>query len=127
MKNFYYDHYYNKRFGRHLPRQIKNAEFVLVPKFLEGTSLGELANFMIENDIDQVNTQETSKAANYDVLTYWDNEGVVTPENLAIFKEKAIKVKQPFSYMYLYKQQDVPQHMVDAQNKAGIQVMKKNT
>lgn len=125
MKNFYYDHYYNKRFGRHLPRQIKNAEFVLVPKFLEGTSLGELANFMIENDIDQVNTQETSKAANYDVLTYWDNEGVVTPENLAIFKEKAIKVKQPFSYMYLYKQQDVPQHITDAQNKAGIQVMKK--
>lgn len=125
MKNFYYDHYYNKRFGRHLPRQIKNAEFVLVPKFLEGTSLGELANFMIENDIDQVNTQETSKAANYDVLTYWDNEGVVTPENLAVFKEKAKEVKQPFSYMYLYKQQDVPQHMVDAQNKAGIQVMKK--
>ena len=125
MKNFYYDHYYNKRFGRHLPRQIKNAEFVLVPKFLEGTSLGELANFMIENDIDQVNTQETSKAANYDVLTYWDNEGVVTPENLAVFREKAKEVKQPFSYMYLYKQQDVPQHMVDAQNKAGIQVMKK--
>ena len=125
MKNFYYDHYYNKRFGRHLPRQIKNAEFVLVPKFLEGTSLGELANFMIENDIDQVNTQETSKAANYDVLTYWNNEGVVTPENLAVFREKAKEVKQPFSYMYLYKQQDVPQHMVDAQNKAGIQVMKK--
>lgn len=125
MKNFYYDHYYNKRFGRHLPRQIKNAEFVLVPKFLEGTSLGELANFMIENDIDQVNTQETSKAANYDVLTYWNNDGVVTPENLDIFKEKAKEVKQPFSYMYLYKQQDVPQHMVDAQNKAGIQVMKK--
>lgn len=125
MKNFYYDHYYNNRFGRHLPRQIKNAEFVLVPKFLEGTSLGELASFMIENDIDQVNTQETSKAANYDVLTYWDNEGVVTPDNLAVFKEKAIKVKQPFSYMYLYKQQDVPQHITDAQNKAGIQVMKK--
>lgn len=125
MKNFYYDHYYNNRFGRHLPRQIKNAEFVLVPKFLEETSLGELANFMIENDIDQVNTQETSKAANYDVLTYWDNEGVVTPDNLAAFKEKAIKVKQPFSYMYLYKQQDVPQHITDAQNKAGIQVMKK--
>lgn len=125
MKNFYYDHYYNNRFGRHLPRQIKNAEFVLVPKFLEGTSLGELANFMIENDIDQVNTQETSKAANYDVLTYWNNEGVVTSENLAVFKEKAIKVKQPFSYMYLYKQQDVPQHITDAQNKAGIQVMKK--
>lgn len=125
MKNFYFDHYYNNKFGRHLPRQIKNAEFVLVPKFLEGTSLGQLANFMIENDIDQINTQETSKAANYDVLTYWDNNGEVTPENIANFKEKAIKVKQPFSYMYLYKQQDVPQHITDAQNKAGIQVMKK--
>lgn len=125
MKNFYYDHYFNNRFGRHLPRQIKNAEFVLVPKFLKGTSLGQLADFMIENDIDQVNTQETSKAANYDVLIYWDNEGVVTPENLADFTSKAIKVKQPFSYMYLYKQQDVPQHIQDAQNKAGIQVMKK--
>lgn len=125
MKNFYYDHYYNNKFGRHLPRQIKNAEFVLVPKFLKGTSLGQLADFMIENDIDQINTQETSKAANYDVLTYWDNEGVVTPENLTKFKANATNVKQPFSYMYLYKQQDVPQHMQDTQNKAGIQVMKK--
>lgn len=125
MKNFYFDHYFNNRFGRHLPRQIKNAEFVLVPKFLQGTSLGQLADFMIENDIDQVNTQETSKAANYDVLTFWDNEGIVTPENLADFTSKATKVKQPFSYMYLYKQQDVPQHIQDAQNKAGIQVMKK--
>lgn len=125
MKNFYYDHYYNNKFGRHLPRQIKNAEFVLVPKFLTGTSLGQLADFMIENDIDQVNTQETSKAANYDVLTFWDNNGEVTPENLANFKSKATKVKQPFSYMYLYKQQDVPQHIQDSQNKAGIQVMKK--
>lgn len=125
MKNFYFDHYYNDRFGRHLPRQIKNAEFVLVPKFLKGTTLGQLADFMIENDIDQINTQETSKAANYDVLTYWDNNGEVTPENLADFKSKATKVKQPFSYMYLYKQQDVPQHITNAQNKAGIQVMKK--
>lgn len=125
MKNFYFDHYFNNRFGRHLPRQIKNAEFVLVPKFLQGTSLGQLADFMIENDIDQVNTQETSKAANYDVLTFWDNNGEVTPENLADFTSKATKVKQPFSYMYLYKQQDVPQHIQDAQNKAGIQVMKK--
>ena len=125
MKNFYYDHYYNKRFGRHLPRQIKNAEFVLIPKFLKGTSLGILADYMIENDIDQINTQETSKAANYDVLTFWDNNGVLTEDNLKVFKEKAIKVKQPFSYMYLYKQQDVPQHMTDAKNKAGIQVMKK--
>ena len=125
MKNFYFDHYYNSKFGRHLPRQIKNAEYVLVPKFLKDTSLGKLADIMIELDIDQINTQETSKAANYSTLTFWDNNGVATEESIEAFRQAAPAVKQPFSYMYLYKQQDVPQHLVDARNKAGIQVMKK--
>ena len=125
MKNFYFDHYYNNKFGRHLPRQIKNAEYVLVPKFLKGTSLGRLADIMIELDIDQINTQETSKAANYSTLTFWDNEGNITEEAIEKFRQAVPVNKQAYSYMYLYKQQDVPQHMVDAKNKAGIQVMKK--
>ena len=125
MKNFYFDHYYNEKFGRHLPRQIKNAEYVLVPKFLKGTSLGRLADIMIELDIDQVNTQETSKAANYSTLTFWDNNGEVSEEAIETFRQKAPANKQAYSYMYLYKQQDVPQHILDARNKAGIQVMKK--
>ena len=125
MKNFYFDHYYNNKFGRHLPRQIKNAEYVLVPKFLKDTSLGKLANIMIELDIDQINTQETSKAANYSTLTFWDNNGEVTEEAIEAFRQAAPANKQAYSYMYLYKQQDVPQHILDARNKAGIQVMKK--
>ena len=125
MKNFYFDHFYNDKFGRHLPRQIKNAEYVLVPKFLKDTSLGKLADIMIELGIDQVNTQETSKAANYSTLTFWDNNGVATEENIEAFSRDAVNNKQPYSYMYLYKQQDVPQHILDARNKAGIQVMKK--
>lgn len=125
MKNFYFDHYYNNKFGRHLPRQIKNAEYVLVPKFLKDTSLGKLADIMIELDIDQINTQETSKAANYSTLTFWDNNGEVTEEAIEAFRQAAPANKQAYSYMYLYKQQDVPQHILDARNKAGIQVMKK--
>ena len=125
MKNFYFDHFYNDKFGRHLPRQIKNAEYVLVPKFLKDTSLGKLADIMIELGIDQVNTQETSKAANYSTLTFWDNNGIATDEAVEAFRQAAPNNKQPYSYMYLYKQQDVPQHILDAKNKAGIQVMKK--
>ena len=124
MKNFYYDQYYDENLHRHVSRQIKNAEFVLVPKFLEGTSLGVLANIMIENDIDQVNTQETSKAVNYNVLDFWDNEGNMIAD-VDTFTKRAIETKMPYSYMYLYRQQEVPQHIEDAKNKAGIQVMKK--
>lgn len=125
QKNFYYDHYYDEDLRRHVSRQIKNAELVLVPKFLgEDTSLGKLAKIMIENDIDQINTQETSKATNYDVLDFWDNDGNMI-ENVEEFTKQAVKTKKPFSYMYLYRQQEVPQHIIDAKNKAGIQVMKK--
>lgn len=125
QKNFYYDHYYDENLKRHVSRQIKNAELVLVPKFLgENTSLGKLAKIMIENDIDQVNTQETSKAVNYDVIDFWDNDGNMLG-NVEEFTKRAIETKKPFSYMYLYRQQEVPQHIIDAKNKAGIQVMKK--
>ncbi len=125
QKNFYYDHYYDKDLKRHVSRQIKNAEFILVPKFLgEDTSLGKLAKIMIENDIDQVNTQETSKAVNYDVIDFWDNNGNMV-EDVDKFIKAAVETKKPFSYMYLYRQQEIPQHMIDAKNKAGIQVMKK--
>lgn len=126
FKNFYYDQYYDNNIGRHVSRQIKNAEFVLVPKFLgEDTSLGRLARIMIENDIDQVNTQETSKATNYEVIEYWDEKTGKATTDLNGFAERAKQVKKPFSYMYLYRQQEVPQHLVDEQNKAGIQIMKK--
>ena len=126
FKNFYYDQYYDTNLNRHVSRQIKNAEFVLVPKFLgEDTSLGRLARIMIDNDIDQVNTQETSKATNYEVIEYWDEKTGIATNDLEGFAKQAVAVKHPYSYMYLYRQQEVPQHILNQQNKAGIQVMKK--
>lgn len=35
---------------------------------------------MVDNDIDQINTVETDKAAKRNVLEYWDNDGNVTVE-----------------------------------------------
>ena len=134
-KNFYYDQYYDPVFKRHVSRQIKNAEFVLIPKYLghyengkyiPDTSLGRLCKIMIDNGIDQCNTKETSKAANYEVIEFWDAKtGEVKYKSDAEFAKKAKYVAKPYSYMYLYRQQEVPQHMKDAHNKAGIQMAKK--
>ena len=128
QKNFYYDQHYNKELGVTAPRQIKNAEFVIIPKFVQGTDLEKVYNLMVEQDIDQLNTQETSKAGKANVLTLWDNDGVLTDEAIADFKDalssETSEAVELFSYNNLYKQQDVPQHM-DTENKAGIQIMKK--
>lgn len=125
QKNFYYDHKYDSYTGVHYPRQIKNAEFVLIPELLKGTQLKELYNFMHKYGIGQVNTNETSKAAKKNVLTFWDNDGNINPnfeQDLISNNENAI---EDYYYRFLYKQQDVPEHMKCAQNKAGVQITKK--
>ena len=115
---------YDHNTGLYYPRQIKNAEFVLIPKLLpEGSKLREVYDFMKANHIDQLNTAETSKAANRDVLTIFDEK----TGNLVEGFKNALEPRhiQEYSYKYLYKQQEVPQHMADANNKAGAQIMKK--
>ena len=124
QKNFYYDQYYDEQTGVIVPRQIKNAEFVLVPQFIKGTQLEQIYNLMKKHDIDQLNTEETSKAGKHNVLTLWDNEGNLTQKNLDDFDAKADGATEYFNYNYLYTQQETPQH-VNAENKAGIQIMKK--
>ena len=141
QKNIYYDMYYDKITGRVVPRQIKNAEFVLVPQFIEGTELAEVYKFMKANGIGQINTDETSKASNNYIVDIFDENGVLKQEivdsnnesNLkddakkkAVrkYKELIAKAKQEYSYNYLYEQQKVPQHMF-ADNKFAIQIAKK--
>ena len=131
QKNVYYDIMYDEITGTYYPRQVKNAEFVLIPKFLpkdkDGnftTDLGKLYQLMRYHDIGQVNTYETLKAGKKNVLTLWDNEG-----NAHFYEfSKALEddtVVENFYYRYLYKQQDVVDHMKDERNKAGIQFTKK--
>lgn len=125
QKNFYYDQYYDKDLNTIAPRQIKNAEFVLVPRFIKGTQLEQVYNAMKANDIDQLNTEETSKAGKARVLTLFDTKtGEVTEEHLKDFNNKAEAYSEEYDYNHLYTQQETPQHM-NAKNKAGIQIMKK--
>ncbi len=80
QKNIYYDLYYDPVTNRKIPRQIKNAEFVLVPQFIEGTELEQVYDFMRANDIHQINTDETSKAANGYIVDIFDEDGSLKQE-----------------------------------------------
>lgn len=124
QKNFYYDMYYDELTGVMAPRQIKNAEFVLVPRLIRGTELEQIYNTMIKHGIDQLNTEETSKAGKTNVLTLWDKEGNLTKEWQKDFDNNIKSAVETFSYNYLYTQQETPQH-INSENKAGIQIMKK--
>ena len=123
-KNFYFDKPYDSRTGTFAPRQIKNAEFVLIPKLLpKDSELIKVYNWMMKNDIGQLNTAETSKAAKKNIFTIWNGK---TGEFNKNFEETFTNdYVENYYYQYLYKQQDVPQHLVDEENKAGSQIMKK--
>lgn len=125
QKNFYYDQYFDPISKKFVPRQIKNAEFVLVPRFIRGTQLEQVYNLMKDNNIDQLNTEETSKAGKARVLEIFDSKtGEVTQEHIDDFNAHAQAYAEYYDYNHLYTQQETPQHM-DAENKAGIQIMKK--
>lgn len=135
QKNFYYDQYYNPETKTIMPRQIKNAEFVLVPRFVEGTQLEVVEKLMKKYGIDQLNTEETSKAGKSYILEVFDEdtgdvkediikefeEGSKSTSEFGLVAKDAIEL---YNYNYLYTQQETPQH-VNAKNKAGIQVVKK--
>jgi len=136
QKNFYYDQHYNSDTRVIGPRQIKNAEFVIVPRFVQGTELEKVYDLMKKYGIDQLNTSETSKASkSYELELFDSNTGLMKEDILAELADTSGKTKskfgqvvndaiEEFDYNHLYTQQETPQH-IDASNKAGIQIMKK--
>ena len=80
---------------------------------------------MKDNGIDQLNTEETSKAGKARVLEIFDSKtGEVTQKHIEDFNAHAKDYVEEYDYNHLYTQQETPQHM-NAENKAGIQIMKK--
>ena len=124
QKNFYFDKVFDADTGQFIPRQIKNAEFVLIPKLLpKDSDLIKIYEWMRKNDIGQLNTAETDKAAKKNIFTIWDEQtGEFDEEFESKFQDSYI---QTYKYKYLYKQQDVPQHMINEENKLGSQISKK--
>ncbi len=125
QKNFYYDLEYDNESKLMNPIQIKNAEYVLIPRFLGNSELGALAKLMQEHNIGQANFTTTEKATTSNVLTFWDTYGnFPSKEKLKVFTSGLDINYKVGWYSNLYLQQDVPQHM-DGENKAGLQIVKK--
>lgn len=125
QKNFYYDLEIDNDAKLANPIQIKNAEFVLIPRFLGNSELGLLAKYMTDNNIGQVNFTTTEKATTNRVLEFWDAHGKFpSKEGLKQFNEDIQTKYKTGWYSNLYTQQDIPQHM-DGENKAGLQIVKK--
>lgn len=125
QKNFYYDLEIDNDAKLANPIQIKNAEFVLIPRFLGNSELGLLAKYMTDNNIGQVNFTTTEKATTNRVLEFWDAHGKFpSKERLKRFNEDIRTKYKTGWYSNLYMQQDIPQHM-DGENKAGLQIVKK--
>lgn len=125
QKNFYYDLEIDNDAKLANPIQIKNAEFVLIPRFLGNSELGALAKYMTDNNIGQVNFTTTEKATTNRVLEFWDAHGKFpSKEMLKRFNEDIQTKYKTGWYSNLYTQQDIPQHM-DGENKAGLQIVKK--
>lgn len=125
QKNFYYDLEIDNDAKLANPIQIKNAEFVLIPRFLGNSELGLLAKYMTENNIGQVNFTTTEKATTNRVLKFWDAHGKFPSKKTLEGFVSDIQTKYKTGwYSNLYTQQDIPQHM-DGENKAGLQIVKK--
>lgn len=125
QKNFYYDLEIDNDAKLANPIQIKNAEFVLIPRFLGNSELGALAKYMTDNNIGQVNFTTTEKATTNRVLEFWDSHGKFpSKEKLKQFNLDIQTKYKTGWYSNLYTQQDIPQHM-DGENKAGLQIVKK--
>ena len=125
QKNFYYDLEIDNDAKLANPIQIKNAEFVLIPRFLGNSELAALAKYMTDNNIGQVNFTTTEKATTNRVLEFWDSHGKFpSKEKLKQFNLDIQTKYKTGWYSNLYIQQDIPQHM-DGENKAGLQIVKK--
>lgn len=125
QKNFYYDLEVDNDAKLANPIQIKNAEFVLIPRFLGNSELGLLAKYMTDNNIGQVNFTTTEKATTNRVLEFWDSHGKFpSKKKLEMFTSDIQTKYKTGWYSNLYTQQDIPQHM-DGENKAGLQIVKK--
>mgnify|MGYP006982716862 CR=1 FL=1 len=125
-KNFYYDITFDESLGIYVPRQIKNAEFVLIPELLPNNSpLRKLYDFMIRNDIQQVNTKETDKASKKNVLKLFNDDGTFINENDADSLVNNLEGNNYYYYKHLYKQQNIVSHLKDKENKIGLQFARK--
>lgn len=120
QKNFYFDYRYDEKMGKMKPVQVKNAEVVLTPSMIKNLQLQELNDAMIELGIAQLNVESGEKIGTTKIATIHDTNGNLRDN----FKDKLSNSITQYHYESLRKQQDNPDHIVDEENKRGVQISK---
>lgn len=122
QKNFYYGYDFDETLSIFVPNQVKNTESVLVPRFIKGTELEKLDEAMKANEIVQVNFSSAEKTGSKYIANVTNENGDL---NFDVLNEEFAKGKRKYYYKNLRKQQDVVNHMIDEDNKLGVQIAKK--
>ncbi len=120
QKYFSYSRQMMKDFPTLSSYQFKNSTMVLVPNFIQGTEWEDVHNFMKQVGADQLNFDSSTKLGGVHTFNISDKNGNFKLPN--VDDVKSMITEHPVSSLYI--QQDIPSHLVDSDNKAGVQLMK---
>ena len=122
QKNFYYGMEYDETLGMNVPDQIKNSEYVLIPKFIAGTQLETLHNIMKRNDLAQVDMASARKVGHRNIVSLFNSNTFAIEDTGEVLDNLIKSSTVELKYQNLKRQQDIANHIKDSKNKLGTQI-----
>lgn len=120
LKNFYYGYDYSSNHNMRIPVQIKNSAQLIHPLLHENTGLSELADFLDQNNIDQLNFASAEKTGSLKIANIANSDGSLNLNEET--KKELLATKREHSFRNLRKQQEVVNHGKDHNNTLGKQI-----
>lgn len=130
QKNFYYSYRFNPQYNMFVPVQVKNSEQVLLNDLIKGSQLEQMRDSMYKlSDVNnpetvgniQIDVESSTKIGAETIVTLHDKDGNILDLDIDNLKTKL----STRYYADLGVQLDVPDHMVDEENKLGVQIARK--
>ncbi len=121
QKYFFYSRQVTKGIPTLASYQFKNSSMVLIPAFIKDTEWDDINNLLKDINADQLNFDSATKLGGVHTFNIHDKDGNFKP-NKTIDELKELITEHPLSNLYI--QQDIPSHIIDSDNKTGVQLMK---
>lgn len=117
-KNFYYGLHHNIVTNTLVPKQLKYSLIPLIPQLVANTDLEKLMNTMETKGIDEVVFESGSKVGTGKIYKVTNSEGKLDDDLLSKLESTSYQNKN------LYLQLEIPEHIVDEQNRLATQISK---
>lgn len=124
MKPYLYGRSYDGYLNRHTSVQVKYSLSVLAPQLVAGTQLELMSKWMDKNGLGEVQFESAEKVGTEFVLDITDGKGNIVQETLDTFSEDKGFTFRNYEQRFWGIQLDVPDHMMDSENKLGTQLSK---